>query len=72
MNISKRYFIEPVGGYGLTEEVYTAEIQVRPNSAIEFYIVAIDEAGNYETSKIMLTASPNNVFRILFLKISFQ
>ncbi len=51
MDISKRYFVEPVGGYGLTEEGYTAEIQVHPSSTVEFYIVAIDKSGNYETSK---------------------
>jgi outer membrane protein assembly factor BamB len=54
---ARRYIIEPVGGYGFSEEPYEAKIEVRPNSTVEFYILAIDKVGNYRLSK-------NSAYRI--------
>ncbi|MFN3804939.1 MAG: PQQ-binding-like beta-propeller repeat protein [Pyrobaculum sp.] len=51
MEIAKRYVTEPTGGYGLREEDYITAIEAQPGSTIEFYIVAIDNSGNYEISK---------------------
>ncbi|MFN3384869.1 MAG: hypothetical protein ACK401_08260, partial [Archaeoglobaceae archaeon] len=51
MEIARRYVMEPIGGYGLSEEDYSAKIQVSPGLTVEFYIVSIDNSGNYETSK---------------------
>lgn len=47
---SRRYVIEPVGGYGLNEEPYEAEIKI--NDKVELYVVAIDNVGNYATSEV--------------------
>ncbi|MEM0203937.1 MAG: PQQ-binding-like beta-propeller repeat protein [Archaeoglobaceae archaeon] len=52
MEISRRYVMEPIGGYGLAEEDYTARVEVKPGLTVEFYIVAVDNSGNYETSKV--------------------
>ncbi len=50
MQISRRYITEPIGGYGLNEEPYEATIPIKPGSKIEYYIIAIDNVGNYDTS----------------------
>jgi outer membrane protein assembly factor BamB len=51
MQPSRRYVTEPIGGYGLSEEPYEATIQLKPGSRIEFYVVAIDNVGNYAMSE---------------------
>jgi len=48
---SRRYVMEPIGGYGLSEEPYEAAIQLKPGSRIEYYVVAIDNVGNHATSE---------------------
>lgn len=50
MQLSKRYFTEPIGGYGLEEEPYEAEIPIKDE--VELYIVAIDNVGNYAVSEV--------------------
>ncbi len=52
MEIARRYVMEPIGGYGLMEEEYTATIKAHSGLTVEFYIVAIDNSGNYEVSKV--------------------
>jgi hypothetical protein len=52
MEISRRYLVEPIGGYGLEEEVYDAIIPVQPNTTLEFYVVAIENSGNYGVSDV--------------------
>ena len=52
MEVSRRYAVEPVGGYGLEEEVYGARIPLQPDTTLEFYVVAVDHAGNYEVSGV--------------------
>ncbi|MFN7105779.1 MAG: PQQ-binding-like beta-propeller repeat protein [Pyrobaculum sp.] len=51
MEIARRYVVEPIGGYGFAVEDYTAKISTH-SRPVEFYIVAIDNSGNYEISKI--------------------
>jgi outer membrane protein assembly factor BamB len=52
MHPVRKYFKEPLGGYGLGEEPYEAKIQIAPNSTIEFYIAAIDKVGNAKFSDV--------------------
>ncbi len=52
MELSRRYIMEPIGGYGLNDEDYEAKIPVTANSTVEFYVVAIDNVGNYEFSEV--------------------
>lgn len=52
MEIARAYPIEPVGGYGYREEVYRVELDIEPSTSIEFYIIAIDNVGNYEFSRV--------------------
>ncbi|MEM2925104.1 MAG: PQQ-binding-like beta-propeller repeat protein [Methanocellales archaeon] len=53
MEVSRKYAIQPIGGYGFAEELYGIKINIQPeaiNSTVEFYIAAIDNSGNYETT----------------------
>jgi len=52
MEISRKYVVEPIGGYGLDKEIYTARIPLQPDITLEFYVVAIDNSGNYEISTV--------------------
>jgi len=55
MDISIRYFTEPIGGYGFgkTPFPYYTMIEIPEGPAtLEFYILAIDNIGNYETSRV--------------------
>ncbi|MCX8167553.1 MAG: PQQ-binding-like beta-propeller repeat protein [Ignisphaera sp.] len=52
MEVLKRYTVEPVGGYGYRKEVYTMQVEVSAGTMIEFYIVAIDNAGNHVKSSV--------------------
>jgi len=52
MDIARTYVVEPVGGYGYREELYKTILDITPNTSIEFYIVAIDNVGNYVMSNI--------------------
>jgi outer membrane protein assembly factor BamB len=55
MYISIRYFTEPIGGYGFgkTPFPYDTMIEIPEGSTtLEFYILAIDNIGNYETSRV--------------------
>lgn len=49
---SRRYVMEPIGGYGLKEEPYEAEIPVKGSDKVELYIAAIDNVGNYAFSDV--------------------
>ncbi|MEM1526972.1 MAG: PQQ-binding-like beta-propeller repeat protein [Ignisphaera sp.] len=51
MNIATKYVIEPIGGYGLKEELYIIEVPIGI-AKVEFYIIAIDNVGNYEVTKV--------------------
>ncbi|MCS7128122.1 MAG: PQQ-binding-like beta-propeller repeat protein [Desulfurococcaceae archaeon] len=51
MRIASSYADEPVGGYGLEEETYITEIPLEI-AKIEFYIIAIDNTGNYEATAV--------------------
>ncbi|MCQ4153965.1 MAG: hypothetical protein NOM71_06910, partial [Archaeoglobi archaeon] len=50
MEIGRKYVREPIGGYGLSEELYIAKLQVQ--NAVEFYIVAVDNSNNVAYSKV--------------------
>jgi len=52
MELERRYVMEPVGGYGLSEEPYEAKITLKSSSAAQFYIAAIDKLGNVGFSEI--------------------
>ncbi|MEM4584739.1 MAG: PQQ-binding-like beta-propeller repeat protein [Ignisphaera sp.] len=55
MHISIRYIVEPIGGYGFGEKPfpYTTKIKI-PEEAreIEFYVLAIDNTGNHEATRV--------------------
>ncbi|MEM4502573.1 MAG: PQQ-binding-like beta-propeller repeat protein [Ignisphaera sp.] len=51
MSVATQYTMEPIGGYGLTEELYVAEIPVGI-ARIELYVIAIDNVGNYEVTNV--------------------
>uniref|UniRef100_A0A832AAT9 Uncharacterized protein n=1 Tax=Ignisphaera aggregans TaxID=334771 RepID=A0A832AAT9_9CREN len=55
MHISIRYIVEPIGGYGFGEKPfpYTTKIKI-PEEAreIEFYVLAIDNIGNHEATRV--------------------
>ncbi|MEM2171570.1 MAG: PQQ-binding-like beta-propeller repeat protein [Desulfurococcaceae archaeon] len=51
MNVTANYVTEPIGGHGLEEEVYVAEIPVEV-ARIELYVVAVDNVGNHEVSDV--------------------
>ena len=44
MEITRKYVIEPVGGYGFNGEEYIASI---PNNKNKYVIIIIDNVGNY-------------------------
>lgn len=50
MDIGRRYIREPIGGYGLSEELYVAKLKVK--KTVEFYIVAVDNSNNVAYSKV--------------------
>lgn len=50
MDLGRRYVREPIGGYGLSEELYVAKLRVE--NRIEFYIVAVDNSNNVAYSKV--------------------
>ncbi|MEM4141274.1 MAG: hypothetical protein QXG36_09240, partial [Nitrososphaeria archaeon] len=53
--ISIRYLIEPVGGYGFGETLFPYDVRVeiaKGITTVEFYVIAIDNVGNYETTKV--------------------
>ncbi|MEM3384532.1 MAG: PQQ-binding-like beta-propeller repeat protein [Nitrososphaeria archaeon] len=55
MSISIRYLIEPVGGYGFGETLFPYDVRVeiaKGTTTVEFYVIAIDNVGNYETTKV--------------------
>ncbi len=52
MDISRTYVTEPIGGYGYREELYEIALDVAPDTSIEFYIVAVDNVGNYVLSNV--------------------
>lgn len=55
MHISIRYVMEPIGGYGFGETPlpYNIRIKVSEESRkIEFYILAIDNVGNHEATRV--------------------
>ncbi len=55
MDISIRYIMEPIGGYGFGETPipYVAKIKIPEGSKrVEFYVFAISNVGNYKTTKV--------------------
>jgi len=50
MDLGRRYVREPVGGYGISEELYTATLRVKER--VEFYVVAVDNSNNVAYSKV--------------------
>ncbi|MCS7144577.1 MAG: PQQ-binding-like beta-propeller repeat protein [Archaeoglobaceae archaeon] len=50
MELGRRYIREPIGGYGLSDELYTAKLKV--SKSVEFYIAAIDNSNNVAYSKV--------------------
>ena len=51
MELERRYVVEPVCGYGLSEEPYIGKIPAqRAGSRIIWRVIAIDNAGNYAVS----------------------
>lgn len=46
MNIGRRYFIEPIGGYGLAEEVYVGRIHCKKGASVKYAVIIIDNVGN--------------------------
>ncbi|MEM4054788.1 MAG: PQQ-binding-like beta-propeller repeat protein [Desulfurococcaceae archaeon] len=51
MDVATRYVMEPIGGYGLGEELYVTEVPVEI-ARIELYVIAIDNVGNYEVTDV--------------------
>ncbi len=52
MELARRYVVEPVGGYGFSEEPYRAAIPgQKRGSTIEYLVVAIDNIGNIAYSE---------------------
>jgi outer membrane protein assembly factor BamB len=53
MDIVRRYIIEPIGGYGFSEEQYIATIPGQPpGSNVTYWILAVDNVGNYLYSDV--------------------
>ncbi|MEM2666575.1 MAG: PQQ-binding-like beta-propeller repeat protein [Candidatus Bathyarchaeia archaeon] len=55
MDISIRYVMYPIGGYGFGKEPspYDTRIKIPEGSTkVEFYVLAIDNVGNYETTRV--------------------
>lgn len=50
MELGRRHLREPIGGYGLSDELYTTKIKV--SKIVEFYIVAVDNSNNVAYSKV--------------------
>jgi len=50
MELGRKYFREPSGGYGLSDELYTAKLKVE--ESVEFYIAAVDNSNNVAYSKL--------------------
>lgn len=50
MDLGRRYVREPIGGYGLSEELFFTRIRVE--ETVEFYVIAIDNSNNYAYSKV--------------------
>ncbi len=50
MQLSRRYVMEPIGGYGLEDEPYEATIPA--DGRVELFVAAIDNAGNYAISDV--------------------
>ncbi|MDI9610957.1 MAG: PQQ-binding-like beta-propeller repeat protein [Archaeoglobales archaeon] len=50
MELGRRYVREPIGGYGLSEELYVAKLKVK--KSVEFYIAAVDNSNNVAYSKV--------------------
>lgn len=49
----RRYVMEPVGGYGFTEEPFSANIPSQPaGSFVEYVVFAVDNTGNYAFSDV--------------------
>ncbi|MEM2744206.1 MAG: PQQ-binding-like beta-propeller repeat protein [Nitrososphaerota archaeon] len=66
MEIERRYVMEPIGGYGLSEEPYIGKIPAKPaGSNVKWRIIAIDNVGNYITSDeysyVVLKALKDNI-----------
>lgn len=47
MDIGRRYIVEPMGGYGLTKEIYIGKIPYRKGTSIRFTVIVVDNVGNY-------------------------
>lgn len=52
MEVGRRYVMEPIGGYGFSEEEYVTSLGVEADSKVEFYVVVVDKAGNVSYSEI--------------------
>lgn len=53
MELERKYFMEPVGGYGFVDEPYIAKLPSYPvGTKVYWYIVVIDNVGNYITTDI--------------------
>ena len=52
MDVARTYVMEPIGGYGYREELYKIALDITPGTSIEFYIVIIDNVGNYVLSNV--------------------
>lgn len=50
MDLGRRYVKEPIGGYGLSEELFVTRIRVE--ESVEFYVIAIDNSNNYAYSRV--------------------
>ena len=53
MDIVRRYIMEPIGGYGFSEEPYIATIPGQPTgSNVTYWLLAVDNVGNYVYSDV--------------------
>ncbi|MEM2738967.1 MAG: PQQ-binding-like beta-propeller repeat protein [Candidatus Bathyarchaeia archaeon] len=55
MDISVRYIIEPIGGYGFGETPLPHDTRIKipeGSTRVEFYVLAIDNVGNHETTNV--------------------
>lgn len=52
MKLVKTYTTQPISGYGYEKELYNVELNIEPNTSIEFYVIAIDNVGNYVVTRV--------------------
>ena len=50
MELGRKYVIEPIGGYGINEEIYVIKLPYKDYNGLKYKVIAIDNVGNYSIS----------------------